>query len=229
MQKSIFSKYFTVCATLIIASITVLGAVFLIFASQYFKTDRLNLMRRNAEHAAEFAQKQWSVSGALDTDVLQLYLGSMADTIDADFFITDENGVTIYCTELAPCAHTDKSVSSDIMRTLRQSGSYAEMGKLGGMYGERYYTVAIPVGAEGETAYVFVSAHASSQQQSFLNEMIKIFLISAATVLIITSIAVYFITIQLVKPLRQMADAAKRFGRGEFDTRLEVTSYRKLP
>lgn len=63
MQKSIFSKYFTVCATLIIASITVLGAVFLIFASQYFKTDRLNLMRRNAEHAAEFAQKQWSGVG----------------------------------------------------------------------------------------------------------------------------------------------------------------------
>ena len=228
MQKSIFSKYFTVCATLIIASITVLGAVFLIFASQYFKTDRLNLMRRNAEHAAEFAQKQWSVSGSLDTDVLQLYLGSMADTIDADFFITDENGVTIYCTELAPCAHTDKSISPDIMRTLTQSGSYAEMGKLGGMYGERYYTVAVPVGAEGDTAYVFVSAHASSQQQSFLNEMIKMFLISAATVLIITSIAVYFITIQLVKPLRQMADAAKRFGRGEFDTRLEVTSYDEM-
>lgn len=228
MQKSIFSKYFTVCAALIIASITVLGAVFLIFASQYFKTDRLNLMRRNAEHAAEFAQKQWSVSGSLDTDVLQLYLGSMADTIDADFFITDENGVTIYCTELAPCAHTDKSISPDIMRTLTQSGSYAEMGKLGGMYGERYYTVAVPVGAEGDTAYVFVSAHASSQQQSFLNEMIKMFLISAATVLIITSIAVYFITIQLVKPLRQMADAAKRFGRGEFDTRLEVTSYDEM-
>lgn len=54
------------------------------------------------------------------------------------------------------------------------------------------------------------------------------FLISAATVLIITSIAVYFITIQLVKPLRQMADAAKRFGRGEFDTRLEVTSYDEM-
>lgn len=228
MQKSIFSKYFTVCAALIIASITVLGAVFLIFASQYFKTDKINLMRRNAEHAAEFAQKQWDVSGSLDTDVLQLYLGSMADTIDADFFITDENGVTIYCTELAPCAHTDKSVSSDVMRALKQSGSYAEMGKLGGMYGERYYTVAVPISAEEGTAYVFVSAHASSQQQSFLNEMIKMFLISAATVLIITSIAVYFITIQLVKPLRQMADAAKRFGRGEFDTRLEVTSYDEM-
>ena len=207
MQKSIFSKYFTVCATLIIASITVLGAVFLIFASQYFKTDRLNLMRRNAEHAAEFAQKQWSVSGSLDTDVLQLYLGSMADTIDADFFITDENGVTIYCTELALCAHTDKSISPDIMRTLRQSGSYAEMGKLGGMYGERYYTVAVPVGAEGDTAYVFVSAHASSQQQSFLNEMIKMFLISAATVLIITSIAVTRLEVTSYDEMGQLAMA----------------------
>ena len=121
-----------------------------------------------------------------------------------------------YCTELAPCAHTDKSVSSDIMRTLRQSGSYAEMGKLGGMYGERYYTVAVPVGAEGKTAYVFVSAHASSQQQSFLNEMIKIFLISAATVLIITSIAVYFITVSythldVYKRQPQMTGISKSF------------------
>lgn len=227
MQKSIFSKYFTVCAALIIMSIVILGAVFLIFASQYFKTDKLGLMRRNAEYAAQLAEEQWESSGTVDTDILRLYLETMSDTIDADFFITDKHGVTIYCTELAPCVHTDKSVPFSVMHTLAQSGSYAEMGKLGGMYAERYYTVAVPVSTTGGAAYMFASAHTSSQQ-GFLNEMVKMFLISAATVLILTSIAVYFITIQLVKPLRQMADAAKRFGRGEFDTRLEVTSYDEM-
>lgn len=115
-----------------------------------------------------------------------------------------------------------------VMDMLAENGTYAEMGKLGGLYAERYYTVAVPIDAQSGTAYVFVSAHTASQQQSFLNEMVKMFLISAAAVLILTSIVVYFVTIQLVKPLRQMADAAKRFGRGEFDTRLEVTSYDEM-
>lgn len=228
MQKSIFSKYFTVCAALIIVSITILGAVFLVFASQYFKTDKLELMRRNAEHTAELAKEQWDEAGAMDTRILQLYLDSMADAIEADFFLTDENGATIYCTELSPCAHTDQNVPQSVMDMLAENGTYAEMGKLGGLYAERYYTVAVPIDAQSGTAYVFVSAHTASQQQSFLNEMVKMFLISAAAVLILTSIVVYFVTIQLVKPLRQMADAAKRFGRGEFDTRLEVTSYDEM-
>lgn len=86
MQKSIFSKYFTVCAALIIVSITILGAVFLVFASQYFKTDKLELMRRNAEHTAELAKEQWDEAGAMDTRILQLYLATMADAIEADFF-----------------------------------------------------------------------------------------------------------------------------------------------
>ena len=40
MQKSLFSKFFTVCLSIILASISILGVVLLVFASQYFKNDK---------------------------------------------------------------------------------------------------------------------------------------------------------------------------------------------
>ncbi len=113
------------------------------------------------------------------------------------------------------------------MKPLKKDGKYTEMGRLGGMYPDHYYTVASPiVTSNGQViAYVFSSTYASEQLQRFLNEMLKMFLISAVAVLILAFIIIYFVTLQMVKPLRQMSIAAQKFGRGEFDTRLEINSY----
>lgn len=231
MQKSIFTKYFSVCAALVIISVTILGAVFLIFASQYFKEDKYHLLESNAQRAADFVSEyyQSGSDAAVGKKVLKNSLAALSEAISANFFLVDPSGSTIYCTEMSPCIHTAYPVPNEIMERVARDGTYSEMGKLGGLYSDRYYTVAVPVKSGAMvTAYVFASTHASSQQQAFLNEMLKMFLISAVAVLAITFIAVYFISIQMVKPLRQMSAAAQKFGRGEFDTRLEVTSYDEM-
>lgn len=46
MQKNLFIKYFTICAGMILASITVLGALLMGFASQYFRSDKLKVLDR---------------------------------------------------------------------------------------------------------------------------------------------------------------------------------------
>lgn len=53
MQKTLFSKHFITIAAIILLSITILGAVLLAFASQYFKQDRYRLLEHNAQQAAE--------------------------------------------------------------------------------------------------------------------------------------------------------------------------------
>lgn len=216
-----------VCSVLIIASTTILGALFLVFASQYFNEDKYKLLKSNVDRASLIAQQNYEENNALDIYELTRVYSAMAQTIDATFFITDENGETILCTEKAPCNHTTYTISKDIMKPLKKDGKYTEMGRLGGMYPDHYYTVASPiVTSNGQViAYVFSSTYASEQLQRFLNEMLKMFLISAVAVLILAFIIIYFVTLQMVKPLRQMSIAAQKFGRGEFDTRLEINSY----
>ena len=36
MQRSLFRKYFSVCCSIVLASIAVLGTLFMVFAAQYF-------------------------------------------------------------------------------------------------------------------------------------------------------------------------------------------------
>lgn len=227
MQKSIFTKYFSVCATLIIISISILGALFLVFASQYFKDDKYKLLLANSQRAAEVAQEDIINYGTIDGKSVSEIYSTMAKTIDASIFMTDSKGVTIYCTEKMPCYHTAHSVEADIMGDLKKEGSYSEMGRLGQMYSENYYTVASPIfdNDNQPIAYVFTSTFASKQLQLFLTEILKMFLISAIAVLILAFIIIYFVSANMAKPLRQMLIAAQKFGNGEFDTRLEVTSY----
>ncbi|MEG0692329.1 MAG: HAMP domain-containing sensor histidine kinase [Oscillospiraceae bacterium] len=228
MQRSIFTKYFTVCATMVISSIVVLGLVFLVFISQYFKNDKYKLLNYNAERAATAVAEYYEENNnQIDGGTLSNFFEPMAQSIDTTFFLTDTHGKTVYCTEMPPCVHTTYSVGQTILDSISSKGNYSEVGKLGGVYKDNCYTVAVPVTlSNGSTlGYVFTSAHVTKQQNNFINEMLKMFLISSTGVLIITFIAVYFVSIQMVKPLRQMSIAAQKFGKGEFNTRLEVTSY----
>ena len=63
MQKTLFSKHFITIAAIILLSITILGAVLLAFASQYFKQDRYRLLEHNAQQAAELTSAPTSTRG----------------------------------------------------------------------------------------------------------------------------------------------------------------------
>ena len=68
MQKSVFTRYFSVCAIIILMCITVLGGLFLIFASQNFRNEKLDLLYKNASHAAEITMENYQRL-QLDNDI----------------------------------------------------------------------------------------------------------------------------------------------------------------
>ena len=51
MQQSLFTKYFTICITITLAAITILGAIFMTLSGQYFKEDKYVLLTRNLTQA----------------------------------------------------------------------------------------------------------------------------------------------------------------------------------
>ncbi|WMJ23809.1 HAMP domain-containing sensor histidine kinase [Paludicola sp. MB14-C6] len=230
MQKSIFVRYFTVCASLVFISITILGALFLVFASRYFKEDKFKFLQSHVEQAAIIARFDLEEDGDLDVAKLQNTFRALSLTVDATIFMTDAQGHVMFCTEQGNCPHKDKQIPQSVLSTLSSDGKYSEMGKMGDFYSRHYYTVATQVSTRTNTrvAYVFTSMHASKQLQTFLNEMLKMFLFSSVAVLFLTFIIVYFVTLQMVKPLRQMSLAAQKFGKGELNTRLEVSSYDEM-
>ena len=57
MRQSLFRKYFSMCCSITLAGIVVLGVVFMVFAAQYFQEDKLGALEKNAEYAAQMSEK----------------------------------------------------------------------------------------------------------------------------------------------------------------------------
>ena len=148
----------------------------------------------------------------LDRDALSPTLTALSDANDTVIFLTDTNGKTLYCTEGSSCeVHRTYRVPSSILQKA-DAGQYTEAGRLENLYKTPHFTVCQPVKtAEGTVGYLFVSAD-NEEQGAFVGSMLKIFLICAVAVLAVSFILTYFVTLKMVRPLREMSAAAKKFG-----------------
>jgi len=70
-------------------------------------------------------------------------------------------------------------------------------------------------------AYVFVSSP-SDRLVDYIVSNLQVFLLSSMTVLALTFAVMYLMTFRLVRPLREMAAATRRFAQGDFSAHLTV-------
>lgn len=231
MQKTLFSKHFVTVAAIILLSITILGAVLLAFASQYFKQDRYRLLEHNAQQAAELTYVNFKNNGYqyVNPQVILPRYAIVAKAIEADIYLANTAGEVLLFTDGSEILRTDVRIDKEIVDAACKNGEYQELGKMGGIYEEGQYTVGIPVRTdEGvPAAVIFVSASAAALTV-FLVEILKMFVISSLAVLILAFAAVYFITADLVRPMRKMVAATQSFSKGDFTVRVPVESYDEL-
>ena len=103
-------------------------------------------------------------------------------------------------------------------------GSFFEGGNLGGLYKDNYFTAARPIKSGEQTVGVVFSSSLASQPMTFFKSLIKIYLLAAIIPIFIMLVAGYLMSYRLIRPLRQMSDAAKRMAKGDFSRRIPVVS-----
>ncbi len=228
MKKSLFAKYFTVSAVIILSSLIFLGGIFSIFVSKYLRNERQEALSENVSKAVNFTIYNYDATNGvyLEKRILKQFYSSMADATNGIMFLTDTKGNTLICTEQGVCTHELNPISEQILHTMSSGKEYREYGTLGKVYNKMYYTVAKAVTVDDGTqtiGYLFASASADSIAL-LIHDFVKMFLLAAFFSLLISSIIVYAFTAMLSRPLKQMSNAAKSFGKGDFSTRI---SYRR--
>lgn len=230
MQKSLFSKYYSICVMMILVSIALIGSVFLILTSNYFEQEKYDLLSRNVKQAVSITMEDLSVN---DYDyvsafrVLNVYT-ILGDAIDADIFLVDVNGKTLLCTETSGCNHSLYSVDEDVMSQVIR-GEYHNVGHLGSIYSTPHYIVGVPLTTPNGSVVgaVFAASSAESLTQ-FVTDTLQMFALSALVALIVVFICVYYITGRMVRPIRQMVAATESFSKGDFSARVPVGDFDEL-
>lgn len=200
----------------------------MLFSTRYWVSEKQALLKENTKNLAEIIThstvKDTSSSKTYMLDEnLSPYLNLMSSTIDSVLFVTDNNGNIILASSNASDIITGSLLPSTIKAKLAGK-EYMEVGVLNGFYTSREYTVAEPIICnDGQTriGYIFASTSAKGLSK-YLADNLQIFVLSALGILTLTFIALYLMTYRLVRPLRQMASAARSFGVGDFSARIEV-------
>ena len=220
IHKTIFAKYFIMCGTIILFSILFLGTVLLVFADWYFKNERYITLSKNARYAAHIVESE--LAGYRPQGSTESFFNILSNSVDASFFFTNSEGATIYCTNNEDGKYFSHSVPENILKET-DDGEYRSDSNLGEIYEILHYVVGIPVVDSYNTTlgYVFASSPTHSLEDFMLNVM-KMFAISAVAVLLLVSIVLYFTTLKITNPLKEMVKAAKLFGLGKFSEKIKV-------
>lgn len=229
-QKSLFSRYYSMCMSMILATIATLGLVLLAFVSRHFETDKFGLLARNVEQAVSLTMADLEANDyryVTSGTVLGGYT-ILGTAIDADIFLVDTTGKTLLCTELGRCGHTQFYVDPEIMQKVLR-GDYHEVGKLGKIYNDRMYTVGRPlITANGEVAGAVFASTSASVLTDFLWDILKMFTLSALAVALAAFLVIYYVTGRMVKPLQEMVTATEQFAKGDFSVRVPVEGFDEI-
>jgi len=229
-SSSLFRKYFSIFSFCMVLSIIILGAVLMVFASQYFQSDRYEMLERNARNAAAITSHSFYdfvLYGHINERGISEIFEILAVAMDVELFLADTSGHVLYSAGAQSAQAHGRALPADVV--YEATGSiFTGTGTLDDFFSELHYVVGVPVEAGGQViGVVFASANAEGHMV-FLRELLNMFSISAAVVLFIAFVLIYFITSNLVRPLKEMLSATQSFSQGDFSKRVQVGGYDEL-
>lgn len=248
--KSIFFKYFFICSAVILISFVCLGAVLLLVSSRYFvgeKRDRLlSNLEKASDEVVQLAAESFSetASGGTDGDDWELdmdlwerevsqKLRYYSTTDNAALLVFDSSGRLLTSAGDVNTQGFDEKLDTLPQKALSLSETtptYLES-DLEGYFSAVRHNAMEKVTVKGVgTVCVVLTAPISAQDESVVS-MLRLYLVSAVAVLVLTVVIIYFTTKRLTAPIKEIAEAARKIGNGDFTTKLpeyDITEFNEL-
>lgn len=231
-MKSLYKRELTMMVGIVALSFTLLSTAFMLLSYRYIISETRDRLERNAGYIAaatsDYLQNVDSLS-LLDGIKWTLYQSTM-ETVsavsEASVIVTDTQGEILYATD-SGLYH--RQIPDRVVQQILQQGHYNGITNLGGIYGANRYIAGLPVQTKltpalsANLGLVLVSGDTSGLSEMW-RATATIFFFAAVVVLLIAVIVSSITSAHQTRPLTEMAEAARKFGRGEFDVR--VNSYK---
>ena len=227
--KSLYLSNFLSNALTVVMSFLILGGV--------FTYTSYHLVLRQQENSLLSVGKQLvrSVSALhesydLDSLWVRMITNTIGATSNANILITDTDGTVVSCSdEDYFCEHMGKTISTETIQELITNRNIQRT-NLDGEYGERKNIVCQPIKTnprdddEQVVGYVFISSNQNAMATLWRDNAL-LFIILAAGVTVLAFIVSYFTTKKQAEPINAMSEAAEKFARGDYSSRVHYSGY----
>lgn len=238
--KSLFLKYMNVSVLIVFFSFLVLGIILTMTISTYWSNEKRTMLETRSVNIAEYVRpnirsRQYVPEKENElvwlnnsyTEYMKNFLIMYSSDVGVDILITDINGNTVLMIQSEKGILDENAViSSDIINGTIIRSEYYGKGTLGGLYSNERYFSANPIysSTTGGVIGTVIVTMDTSNVDNVTNMVFQIFILAAIATLSMSILAIGLFSYNMVKPLKQMAKAAKQFGKGDFNIRVSSSS-----
>ncbi|HHX71742.1 MAG TPA: HAMP domain-containing histidine kinase [Clostridiales bacterium] len=221
-MKKLAIRNFMLTALVILICLILLCTLLLVQFYRYSVSERMESMEKSGRAASLYALVWLTEPYRVNEKELIRWLSMEAQENNARIMIVDASGdVGLYADPLR--SGTAGTIGKTVMDRIKLEGQYKELGTLNGYFKNKLLTIGMPLYDNFGNLWgaVFVSTpteHLTSIFKEFLESVVFV----AFFVMLVAFALTYFVSERLTKQLAGMAQAAKRYAMGRFDTRVIV-------
>lgn len=233
-MKSIFAKYMTVFATVLLASFLMLSSIIATTIKSYYDRQTKEDVARISGLVSDMASREWAEIGGLTEEQKKDFLDrfntffsmiSKAYEQKVNLVLTDSTGTVLvhFWHAQEGEEHAAKADPEAVAQVLEQH-AYEGVTTLGGVFAEagHVYGKAVCREGDGEVVGMVFACADSTSSSALVKLMNRSVFMSCLWVLLAALVAVYFVTDRLVRPIKGMNEAAARFAKGDFSEHVQV-------
>lgn len=226
-RNTISREFFATIAAVLVLGLSVMCAIQTALSAAYFISERksslTDVLNGATALSERFADEGSIVTKPLQDDDIMERAHSGFELFNtasgALIFIADGDGNILLHT--GDDAFTGGSVPTEYIDDLNEGRDIFETGTLGGVYCAKYYTAGRRITVGGQDGYLF-AASPMAALGGYMSDMLAMFGISAAVILILCSILCWVLARRITGPIEDISEAARRLGSGDFTARAPV-------
>jgi len=225
MRNSIYFRIFIATALIVLLSFSLLGGLSTAISYRRTMADKRAMMIATLQETARYISTQhlyYSVN--LDDLDLNMWLTMTSGVTGFDLLVTNADGFVESCSDRT-LVNVGKHVPEFMLNSVATSENAVVLSSLGEIYAERRQVSGVPlamsINGEMRTfGYLFVTSDIAAFRQEWSN-FYSVFILIALSVMVFAFITSFVATKKQAEPLNEMASAARRFARGEFEVRVK--------
>ncbi len=223
-MKTTSGRNFSTAVFILLLTLVLVGTAFQALVKDYMTDNAVEDLQKNGTAIAKLAAAYYA-DGSLDDREFMVNLDVASQVTGADAVICDSNGHVIICSNvLSGCDHNDLWVKSDYMEKVIQNNGDVSTGLIQGLYSEVRYVVSTPIvdSLTGKIYGIVIVSTPTDETTAILTRIQSIFMAVSVLVILISVVVMIIITRHQSNPLREMTNAARSFGHGDFEARVKI-------
>ena len=222
-MKTTFSRILFPAAIILLAALLLVGTGFQVLVRNYMDDHAMESLKTDGQAISSLASAYY-IEGSLSDRTFLINLSMISQVTDADAVICDGTGKLVLCSD-APlgCEHQGMMIDSTYLKQVMASEMLSSTGLIQGLYPDERYVVALPItDAFSRPVGIVIVSSPMTGTRLLLDRMSDIFLFVSVLVVLVAVLLMTLLARQQAQPLRDMAKAARAFGHGHLQARVQV-------